>query len=93
MESLKYLLASAAVVELLRNVAGMIEDLSALNSNRDGLLHRGVRILKFRIGVESPGICIQRPHILPRCNLLLRKLQRIGRAGRAFGIHQNEVKP
>ena len=79
-------------VQFLRDVARVIEDLRALNSNRDGLLHRGIRVLKLRIGIERPGVCIQRPHILPRCNLLLRKFQRIGRGGGASGIHQNEVE-
>jgi hypothetical protein len=30
-------------------VAGVIEDLRALDSNRDGLLHRGVRVLELAL--------------------------------------------
>ena len=84
MQSLKVPGGVCAVVQFLRDVARMIEDLRALDSNRDRLLLRGVRVLVFRIGIESPGICIQRPHILPCRNLLLRKFQRIRVRWRGF---------
>ena len=80
------------MTELLRDVTGVIEDLRTLDSDRDSLLDRGVRVLVSGIGIESPRVCIQRPHILARSNLLLRNLQRMGRAGGIAGIHQNQVE-
>ena len=77
------------MAQSLRNMARVIEDLSALNSNCHGLLRRSVRILKLRIGIKSPRVCIQRPHILPRRNLLLRKFQRVGRGG---GVYRHTSK-
>src|SRR5450631_4409693 len=73
-------------------MGGMVEYLRALNSDCDGLLYRVVRVLISCIGIESPGVCIQRPDVLSRANLLLSKFQRFGRVGGASRIHQNEVE-
>src|SRR5580698_9399493 len=80
------------MVELLCDMARVIENLSAVNSDGHGPLYRRICVLKICIGIECPGICIQSPHIMPRCDLLLCKFQCIVCGNWMFCKNQNEVK-
>ena len=73
-------------------MTGVIEDLRALDSDRDSLLHGSIRVPKVRIGIQRPCVGVQRPHILPRSNLLQRQLQCGWGCVRVLGVHQNKIE-
>ena len=88
---LEVLCGVIVAVELLGNSPGMVEDLCALNADCHGLLHSGIGFDILRVDIEGPGVGIERPNVLPRLNLGLGKLERIGGSGRILGKHQYQV--
>ncbi len=75
---LKVLACIGAVVELQRDMTGMIEILRASYARRDGFVQRGIGVLVSGIRIKRPAIRIQRPNILSRSHLLFTSFSALG---------------